>query len=105
MAHLAIIGPGAIGCTMLGWLGRSAAHGVIACARTPFARLTLETPDGVIEARPTVLTAPADAAFVDWVLVATKTYDTGGTAEWLRRLVGPQTRVAILQNGVEHLAR
>lgn len=105
MAHLAIIGPGAIGCTMLGWLGRSPAHRVLACARTPFETVTLETPDGVLESRPTVLTAPAAAPFVDWVLVATKTYDTAGAAEWLRRLMGPRTRVAILQNGVEHLAR
>ncbi|ACB75448.1 2-dehydropantoate 2-reductase [Opitutus terrae] len=105
MAHLAIIGPGAIGCTMLGWLGRSPAHRVFACARTPFETVTLETPDGVLESRPTVLTVPADAPVVDWVLVATKTYDTAGAAEWLRRLTGPRTHVAILQNGVEHLAR
>jgi 2-dehydropantoate 2-reductase len=39
------------------------------------------------------------------VLVCTKAYDVAGAAVWLERLVGPETRVAVLQNGVEHVAR
>jgi 2-dehydropantoate 2-reductase len=39
------------------------------------------------------------------VLVATKAYDAAGAAAWFPGLVGPQTRVAILQNGVEHRER
>jgi 2-dehydropantoate 2-reductase len=42
---------------------------------------------------------------VDWVLAATKAYDTGSVLPWLDRLVGPQTRVAVLQNGVDHVER
>jgi 2-dehydropantoate 2-reductase len=75
------------------------------CVRTPFDRLEVETPEGRIQADPLILTNPAEGSPVDWVLVATKTYDAASTALWLERLVGPATRVAILQNGVEHVAR
>lgn len=40
---------------------------------------------------------------VDWVVVATKTYDTSATDPWLDALVGSNTRIAVLRNGVEHL--
>ena len=36
------------------------------------------------------------------VLVATKTYDAEGAKLWLKGLCGPQTKIAIVQNGVEH---
>ena len=42
---------------------------------------------------------------VDWVLVATKAYDVAAASAWLEPLVGPHTRVAVLQNGVEHVER
>jgi 2-dehydropantoate 2-reductase len=42
---------------------------------------------------------------VDWVLVATKTYHTASAAPWLARLCGASTRVAVLQNGIDHAAR
>jgi 2-dehydropantoate 2-reductase len=42
---------------------------------------------------------------VDWAIVTTKTYDAAATGGWLARLVGPDTRVAVLQNGVEHVVR
>jgi 2-dehydropantoate 2-reductase len=37
--------------------------------------------------------------------VATKAYDVPGAATWLDQRVGPGTRVAVLQNGVEHVER
>ena len=105
MAQIALIGPGAIGATVAAWLAQGGAHEVTLCARTPFETLEIETPGGPISARPLVLTAPAAAQPADWVLICTKTYDVAGTAAWLTGLVGPQTRVAVLQNGVEHVAR
>jgi 2-dehydropantoate 2-reductase len=42
---------------------------------------------------------------VNWVLLCTKTQDTPSTAPWLQRLCGPQTRVAVLQNGIGHTDR
>src|SRR5688572_5489338 len=102
---IALVGPGAIGATVACWLAQSGDRDVTVCARTPFERLVIETPEGTIGAAPLVLTDPADALPVDWVLVCTKTYDAPATALWLERLVGPGTRIAVLQNGVEHVAR
>lgn len=106
LPSIAVIGPGAIGGTVAAWLSRSPAAGALTlCARTPVSALRVETPQGLIETQPTVLTDPAGARAVDWVLIATKTYDAAATAVWLERLVGPATRVAVLQNGVEHVER
>lgn len=105
MTQIALVGTGAIGATVAGWLTADSRHTVVLCARTPFDRLRVETPDRVLESRPAILTDPANAAPADWVLVATKTYDAVGAARWLDRLVADETRVAVLQNGVEHMTR
>lgn len=105
MTSIAVIGPGAIGATVAAWLAQSPDFAVTLCARTPLRGLAIETPSGPIAADPEVLTDPAAARPMDWVLVCTKTYDAPGAARWIERLLGPETRVAILQNGVEHLAR
>lgn len=102
---IALIGPGAIGATIACWLAQSPDLEVTLCARTPLDRLVVETPDGRIEADPLVLTDPARARPADWVLICTKTYDAAGAARWLEGLAGPATRVAVLQNGVEHVTR
>lgn len=105
MTSIAVIGPGAIGATVAAWLAQSPERDVILCARTPVDGLVIETPDGTIAASLEVLTDPAMARPVDWVLVCTKTYDAPGAARWIEKLLGPDTRVAVLQNGVEHIAR
>lgn len=104
-ASVAIVGPGAIGGTVAAWLAQNPNIDVALCARTPLNCLRIETPDGVIEAAPRVLLNPGDAEPVDWVLIATKTYDSDSAADWLTPLTGINTRVAVLQNGVEHVAR
>jgi len=101
---VAVVGPGAIGGTVAAHLSRRHPD-LVLCARTPMDQLIVDTPTGRIEARPSVLTEPAMARPVDWVLIATKTYDATATAVWLSRLVDADTRVAVLQNGVEHVAR
>jgi 2-dehydropantoate 2-reductase len=106
MKHIAIVGPGAIGGTLTAWLSRNSEHDITVAARSTFASLTLQLPDGsLITAQPRILTEPNSAAPADWVLVTTKAYDVIGTSQWLKRLVGPRTRVAIIQNGVEHVER
>jgi 2-dehydropantoate 2-reductase len=105
VTSVAVVGPGAIGGTVAAWLAQSPELAVTVCARTPFERITVAAPERRIEATVPVLTDPADAAPTDWVLVCTKAYDTAGAARWLERLSGPETRVAILQNGVEHVER
>lgn len=105
MARIAVVGPGAIGGTVAALLAQRPEHAIQLCARTPFDGLIVETPHGLINAHLPVVTDPSAAAPVDWVLVATKTYDAAGAARWFPALVGPETRVAILQNGVEHVER
>src|SRR3954451_8460210 len=99
MARIAIIGPGAIGGVIAATLGRSGEHEVIMCARRPLAELVVETPTETIVARARVITDPRAAPAVDWVLVATKTYDAAGAAEWFSRLRANGGPVAVLQNG------
>ncbi len=103
MTTIALIGPGAVGGTIAAWLAQNPALSVTVCARTPFEGLEIQTPGGLITANPVVLTDPAKAGPVDWVLIATKTYDTASAGAWLDALVGPETRLAVLRNGVEHL--
>jgi 2-dehydropantoate 2-reductase len=105
MSRIAIVGPGAVGGVIAALLGQTGRHEVTLCARRPLAELTVETPGGVIVARPRVLTDPALATPVDWVLVATKAYDAAGAATWLQGLAAQGAPVAILQNGVEHRER
>ena len=105
MTHIAIVGPGAIGGTIAAWLAQDTRHRITVAARTPFSQLELETPETILHARPEVLTDPHAARPVEWVLVATKAYDVASTAPWLIALMDEQTRVAVLQNGVEHVER
>jgi len=105
MLRIAIIGPGAIGGTIAAWLAQENGHQVTLCARTPLDMLRIETPGGMVEARPRVLTDPAEATPVDWIVVTTKTYDAPAAARWIAPLSGAGTRLAVLQNGVEHRAR
>jgi len=105
MASILLIGPGAIGATLAAWLCQDDRHQVAVAARTPFESLEVQTPQGVIHAKPRVFTEPAQLKPVDWVLVTTKAYDSDAAALWFPNAVSGRTRVAIIQNGVEHLAR
>lgn len=104
MARIAIIGVGAIGGVIASLL-QQAEHELVLCVRCPLTQLTVETPDGPIAVRATILTDPAKAPAVDWVLVATKAYDVASTATWLQHLRTDGAPVAVLQNGVEHRER
>ena len=103
--RIAVIGPGAVGGVIAAWLAQNPDLAVEVCVRTAFDRLEVETPGGPLTATPRVLTAPDQASKVDWAIVTTKTYDAAATGAWLARLVGSDTRVAVLQNGVEHVER
>jgi len=102
MTSIAIVGPGAIGGTLAAWLAQNPDHEVTVCVRSPITDLVVETPQGTITASPRVLTEPGQGQPVDWVLVATKTYHAESTRPWIAALSAQGTRVAIVQNGVEH---
>jgi 2-dehydropantoate 2-reductase len=102
---VAVVGLGSIGGVAAGCLAAAARHDVIACTRRPIERLMLDQPGGMAEVRLNVVTDPARAAPVDWVLLCTKAYQTESAATWLDQLCTPSTRVAVLQNGIGHVAR
>jgi 2-dehydropantoate 2-reductase len=102
---IAVIGLGSIGGVAAGCLAAAARHDIVACARRPLDRLTLDRPEGTTEIKLKSITDPAQAAPADWVLLCTKTHHTETAAPWLARLCTPQTRVAVLQNGIDHVAR
>jgi len=105
MTHITLIGPGAIGATLAAWLSQVPGHRVAVGVRTPFRSIVLNTPGGRIEATPEVLTDPAEARPADWVLVTTKAYDSASAARWFEKSFGEHTRLAVIQNGVEHVER
>lgn len=105
MSSILLVGPGAIGATLAAWLCQDDRHQVAVAARTPFDSIEVQTPEGVIHAKPRVFTEASQVKPVDWVLVATKAYDSDSAAKWFATACGPRTRVAVIQNGVEHVAR
>lgn len=102
---VAVIGLGGIGGVAAASLGHAGHLEVIACGRRPLDRMKLERPEGEVEVSMRTLTDPEDAAPVDWVLLVTKAQDTPTAASWLAKLCGPETRVAVMQNGIDHAAR
>jgi len=105
MNRIALIGPGAIGGLVTTWLCQNRQNEVTVCARTPLRQLQMQTPYGSITAQPEVLLAPHESKAMDWVLVATKAYDSTAAAQWFPSLLADHTRVAVLQNGVDHVER
>jgi 2-dehydropantoate 2-reductase len=102
--RVAVVGVGAIGGT-LGALLHEAGHELTLCARTPFPELVAEFADRTIHADAEILTEPAAAKPVDWVILASKAYDSEGAAGWLAHLAGPHTTVVVVQNGVDQVER
>ncbi len=105
MARVAIVGVGAIGGALAGLLETAGHHQITLCTRRPLTSLTVHTPDGEVHVNAHNATDPKSAEPVDWVIVATKTYDAEGAAAWLPALCANHAPVAIVQNGVEHRER
>ena len=82
-------------------LAKTGRHRITLCTRRPLEQLTVKISDGEIIVRAENITDPAMASAADWVLVATKVYDSKGAAVWLRQLRGKDTPLVTLQNGVE----
>ncbi len=102
---VAVIGLGSIGGVAAACLVAAGGCEVVACARRPVEQLALDHPGGTIDVKLHTLTDPGEAKSVDWVLLCTKTHQTQSAAPWLERLCTPATRVAVLQNGIDHVAR
>ncbi|WP_231395687.1 MULTISPECIES: oxidoreductase [Mycobacterium] len=102
--RIALVGPGAVGTTVAALL-HAAGNPVLLCGHT--ARDSIELrPDG---ASPIVVPGPVHtdpqqlSGPVDVLIFAVKATQTGAAREWLARLCGEHTVVAVLQNGVEQV--
>jgi 2-dehydropantoate 2-reductase len=106
VTSVAVVGVGAIGGTVVAHLAEAGCCEVVACVRTLIPGLAVRGLSG-LELRPAVRqeTDADNIGVVDWVLLAAKAHQTSSAAPWLAALTGPGTRVAVLQNGVEHRER
>jgi 2-dehydropantoate 2-reductase len=105
--RFAVFGAGGVG----GYLGARLAEAgeeVVFIARGDHLRairergLRLESIAGDVEIRPAKATDdPTEVGTVDVVIVATKTWDLPGAAEQMRPLIGPETAIVPVLNGVE----
>jgi len=102
---VAVIGLGNIGAAIAGCLRAANRHDVIACARRPIGRLVLDRNGDSEELPLRTTTDPAQVEPADWILLCCKAHDTPATAPWLARLCTPASRVAVLQNGINHVER
>lgn len=105
MTRIAVVGPGAIGCTVATWLAQDAQHALTLQARSDLDNLEADTPHGIKRASPRVVRDAAGLQGSEWVLIAVKAYDAPTVAAGLAPLVAGEAVFAVLQNGVEHLER
>ncbi len=101
MTSITLIGPGAVGLSV-GMALLDAGHDVTFVSRQPFETLKLTTPDGKVRTRPVKVVTAEHAPVADWVFLSVKAHQVASAAAALKAAAGPQTRVAVLQNGVEH---
>jgi 2-dehydropantoate 2-reductase len=104
MATITLIGPGAIGLTV-GAALLDAGHDVRFVARQPFDTLTVKTEEGVFRRHQVKVIDQADITPTDWVFLCVKAHQVASASDALKAAIGPNTRVAVLQNGVEHRER
>ena len=101
---IALIGPGAIGTTVAAAL-QEAGTSVHLYGRTARDQLVLHRGDHDIVVPGPVITDVSQVADpADLVFLAVKTTQLEAASPWLAALVGPQTVVCVLQNGVEQEA-
>jgi 2-dehydropantoate 2-reductase len=105
MARVSIVGVGAIGGAIAGLLEIAGRHEITLCTRRPLPQLAVAMPSGSVRVRARNVMDPENAEPADWVIVATKAYDSEGAARWFPALCARGAPVAIVQNGVEHRER
>lgn len=105
MTTIAIVGPGAIGGSIAAWLSKHPDYRITLCSRSAITQIGFTHPAGDFSVRFENITRPEDAKPVDWIVFCTKTYDVEKAAQWIAPLSQENTRLAVLQNGVEHIER
>lgn len=99
-----VVGGGAIGGLLAARLAAGREVEVLLGVRTPIPQLVVPVePTGA--ARVSVVEAPDGLDPVEWVVVATKTYDAAGLVPWVTAPCARRARFVVAQNGVEQVER
>jgi 2-dehydropantoate 2-reductase len=107
--RIAIVGPGAIGSLFAAMLSRGGHEVWLIDRHAERARLLsrrgmwVSGVSGEFNASVRATVTPEDAGAVEVVLIAVKSYDTEQAAETAGPLVGPETAVLTLQNGLGNI--
>jgi len=104
MTTINLIGPGAVG-LCAGAALMDAGCAVTFVGRQAFEFVTVRNETGVLHRYAAKSIIDYTVTPGDWVLVCTKAHQTAAAADAIRSAIGPGTRVAVLQNGVEHAER
>jgi 2-dehydropantoate 2-reductase len=107
VARVAVVGVGAIGAVTAAAVQSAGGHELLLCSRRPLDEVVVDLPDGsaVTVGAPLLTDAARVDGPADWVLLAVKAHQTQGAADWLAALCGPETVVAVMQNGIDHVER
>ena len=103
---IVIVGPGAMGCLFGHFLARAGHELILLDHRPERARLLqeqgllVETAAGTLRTPVQVAARPQDAGIAELCIVAVKAYATRSAAESSLPVVGPDTQVLSLQNGL-----
>ena len=100
---VAIVGAGAIGTVVADALSDRAT--VTLARRGTEVPMSIQLGADIRRVDAAVAAAPEGLGPVDWVVVTVKAQDTPAIGPWLDVLVGPQTTVVMLQNGIGHAER
>ncbi len=111
MASILIMGAGAVGSYYGGLLARDGHDVALVTRGAHFEALrqtgviTIREPDGTVWTAPVSASDHPQPGEFDLAIVTTKSHHTIEAAHVLRPILGPQTVVCTLQNGVENIAR
>jgi len=100
---VAIVGVGAIGTAVADALTDRSS--VVLARRGTAAPMSIQVNGSLHRVDAAVAPAPDGLGPVDWVVVTVKAHDTPAIGPWLDALVGPDTTVVVLQNGIGHAER
>ena len=104
-ATIAVVGLGGIGSVIAGCLRHADRHDVVVCVRKPIERLVLERPEDTVQvAFRALVSPPRRRASIGCCCARRRTRCRRRRPGWAR-LCDASTRVAVLQNGIEHAAR
>jgi len=105
MTEVAFVGMGGVASAVAAHLWQGGIQDMRLCSRRPFTALVVDEPRRRIRVPIAATLDPANVEPAKWVFVGTKAQQTPGAAAWLSALCDSDSRVVVLQNGVEQRER